>query len=249
MTQPNALLAPRAGTPRRRDELIEQHLGLARHFARRFAGKGESLDDLEQVACLGLVLAAERFDPDRGHRFASFAAPTIVGELKRHLRDKAWGTRVPRRLKELNAQVNAAVTELGHAHGRSPTIAEIADRVGITEEQVLEATEAGHAYRPLSLDQPSRGDDERGESFVARLGGPDPTVDLVAEVASVRPALEALPARDRELLRLRFSEELSQREIAQRLGVSQVHVSRLLQRCLTTVRSLAGVEEEPQATG
>jgi RNA polymerase sigma-B factor len=223
-----------------RAEIAESHIGLARYLARRFAGRGAETEDLEQVAYVGLLLAIDRFDPERGIEFVRFAAPTITGELKRHLRDKAWGTHVPRRVKELHLELYQVVAELTQKLGRSPRIDELAVRVGATEEDVIEAMEAGRSYRPASLDMPSSAD-EPGEPLSARLGGRDPLMAQVDDIVSVMPALAALPERDRELLRLRFFDNLTQSEIAERMGCSQVHVSRLLARALDNVRREAGV--------
>jgi RNA polymerase sigma-B factor len=229
------------GDPAIRAGIAESHIGLARYLARRFAGRGAETEDLEQVAYVGLLLAIERFDPERGIEFVRFAAPTITGELKRHLRDKAWGTHVPRRVKELHLELYQVVAELTQKLGRSPRVDELARRVGTSEEDVLEAMEAGRSYRPASLDVPAAGDDP-GEPLSARLGGADPAMSQIDELVSVSPALAALPERDRELLRLRFFDNLTQSEIAERLGCSQVHVSRLLARALERVRRDAGLE-------
>lgn len=222
-------------------ELVDNHIGLARYLARRFGGRGESIEDLEQVAYVGLLLAAKRFDPSRGFEFVRFAAPTISGELKRHLRDKAWGAHVPRRVKELHLDLYQAVTVLTQRLGRSPLIPELAEAVGATDEDVMEAMEAGRSYRPASLDVATSVDGS-GESLVARLGDLDAALDQVDQVASVSPALAKLPPREQELLRLRFFEGLTQSQIADRFGCSQVHVSRLLARALETVRREVGVD-------
>jgi RNA polymerase sigma-B factor len=224
--------------------VVEQHIGLARHFARRFSGGTEHDEDLQQVAYVGLLLAIERFDPDRGLEFVRFAAPTITGELKRHLRDKGWGAHVPRRVKELHLAVRRVVPDLTQQLGRSPRIAEIARLVGASDTDVLEAMEAGGSYRLGSLDAPrstSDGDAD-GDPLAARLGQADVALDLVDHVTSVMPSLAGLPDRDRELLRLRYYEDLTQSDIAQRLGCSQVHVSRLLTRAIAKVRENAGLD-------
>ena len=227
--------------PAVRAEIAEAHIGLARFLARRFGGRGAETEDLEQVAYVGLLLAIDRFDPERGIEFVRFAAPTITGELKRHLRDKAWGAHVPRRLKELHLELYQVVAELTQRLGRSPRIDELAQRVGASEEDVLEAMEAGRSYRPASLDMPASAD-EPGESMSSRLGGMDPAMSHVDDLVSVMPALAALPDRDRELLKLRFFDNLTQSEIAAKLGCSQVHVSRLLARALEHVRREAGLD-------
>ena len=231
----------RTNDPAIRAEIAEAHIGLARYLARRFGGRGAEIEDLEQVAYVGLLLAINRFDPERGIEFVRFAAPTITGELKRHLRDKAWGAQVPRRVKELHLELYQVVAELSQKLGRSPRVHELARRVGASEEDILEAMEAGRSYRPASLDVPTAADDG-GETLSARLGGADPGLSQVDDVVSVIPALAKLPARDRELLKLRFYDNLTQSEIAERLGCSQVHVSRLLARALERVRRDAGVD-------
>jgi RNA polymerase sigma-B factor len=225
-----------------RRRLVEEHIGLARYLARRFGGRGEPTEDLEQVAYVGLLLAAKRYDPSKGFEFVRFAAPTISGELKRHLRDKAWGAHVPRRIKELHLDVYQMVTALSQRLGRSPTVAELAVAVGATEEDVLEAMDAGRSYRPASLDVPA-GSDGTGDTLGTRIGTDDAALDQVDQVTSVLPALARLPERDQELLRLRFYDGLTQSEIAERLGCSQVHVSRMLARALERVRREAGIEE------
>ena len=223
-----------------RDQLIEAHLGLAEYLARRFANRGEPLDDLVQVASLGLVKAVERFDPERGLEFTTFATPTIVGELKRHFRDKGWAVRVPRRVQELHLRVTRVVEDLSLELGRSPTIAEIAHRSGTTEDEVLEAMDAGSAYRSASLDAGgSDPDDERGQGLLATLGENDPELARAERRAALGPLISSLPEREQVMLYLRFYEGLTQSEIAKRLGISQMHVSRLLSRSLQQLRELA----------
>jgi RNA polymerase sigma-B factor len=218
---------------RLRDRLVAAHLPLATHLARRFANRGEQVEDLEQVAALALVLAVERFDPDRGLAFSTFAAPTILGELKRHFRDRGWTLRVPRRIQELHLALAGVVERLTHDLGRPPTVAEIAAAAGAAEEEVLEALDAGRAYRADSLDAP---DD------AAEPGGEDPDLERAEVGASLAPLLERLPARERLVVHLRFFEHMTQSEIAARLGISQVHVSRLLARSLRRLRE-AGSED------
>ncbi|MGD9797055.1 MAG: SigB/SigF/SigG family RNA polymerase sigma factor [Acidimicrobiia bacterium] len=217
-----------------RDELIRAHLGLAEYLARRFTNRGEPLDDLVQVASLGLVKAVERFDPDRGLEFTTFATPTILGELKRHFRDKAWAVRVPRRVQELHLRVSRVVDELSLELGRSATVPEIAARAGTTEDEVIEAMEAGTAYRSTSLD--AGRDDDTGPGLQSRLGEVDTELEGAERRASLEPLLASLPPRERAMLYLRFYEGLTQSEIAQRLGISQMHVSRLLTRSLAQLR-------------
>jgi RNA polymerase sigma-B factor len=216
-----------------RRELIEVHLGLVEYLARRFAGRGEPLDDLIQVATIGLVKAVDRFDPGREVEFSTYATPTIVGELKRHFRDKGWAVRIPRRLQELNLRLGTIISTLSQQEGRSPTVAEIADAAGTTEDEILEAMDSAHAYNLVSLDAAAG---EEGLSLHEQLGDDDDTLDLLEYRASLAPLLEQLPARERRMLYLRFFKGLTQSEIADRLGISQMHVSRLLARTLAVLR-------------
>jgi RNA polymerase sigma-B factor len=232
-----------------RDQLVSAHLPLAEYLARRFANRGEPLDDLIQVASLALLKAVERFDPERGLEFSTFATPTIVGELKRHFRDKGWAVRVPRRVQELHLHLSTVVSTLAQEQGRSPTIQEIAREAGASEEEVLEAMEAGRAYRLSSIDAPRAGDnDEEGTGLAARLGQDDPQIGHVELRMELSPLLAGLPERERTILHLRFFEGLTQSEIAAQLDISQVHVSRLLARSLDQLRQRgeqAGVDQEP----
>ena len=224
--------------PRLRDSLIEAHLGLAEYLARRFANRGEPLDDLVQVASLGLVKAVERFDPARGLEFTTFATPTIVGELKRHFRDKGWAVRVPRRVQELHLRVTKVVDDLSLEMGRSPLIGEIAQRAGISEDEVIEAIEAGSAYRSTSLDA-GRSDDDEAPGLLGQLGALDPEMASAERRAALGPLIGSLPEREQVMLYLRFYEGMTQSEIAKHLGISQMHVSRLLARSLQQLRELA----------
>lgn len=223
--------------PRLRDELVEAHLGLARQVARRFANRGEVLDDLVQVATMALIKALDRYDPERGVKFSTYATSSMTGELKRHFRDHAWVIRVPRALQELHLETNEAVETLRQQFGRSPTIPEIAEYVGAPDEEVLLAIEAGRAYRVHSLDAPVVGDD-RGID----LGDEDPDFDGADGRHDLSPLLAQLPRRERRILHLRFTEGLTQSEIADRIGLSQMHVSRLLARSLAELRELAEVD-------
>jgi RNA polymerase sigma-B factor len=218
-----------------RDRLVAAHLPLATHLARRFANRGEPPEDLQQVAALALVKAVERFEPDRGLAFATYAAPTILGELKRHFRDQGWGVRVPRRIQELHLALGGVVERLTHELGRPPTLGEIATAAGAAEEEVLEALEAGRAYRP----DPLEADDPGWHAGAA--GGEDPDLDRVEVSATLAPLLARLPERERLVVRLRFFAHMTQSEIAARLGISQVHVSRLLARSLQRLRDAGGV--------
>jgi len=215
-----------------RDEIVARFLPLARQLARRYAGAGEPLEDLVQVASLGLVKAVDRFDPGRAVAFSSFAVPTILGELKRHFRDKGWSVRVPRDLQELALRLDRVAEELSREVGRAPTPAELAERLGVTEEEILEAREAAHAYRAVSLDRPRTDDDEGSPSVADAMGGEDPGFSRAEDAATVDQLLRALAPREREVLRLRFAEDLTQQEIGERIGVSQMHVSRLIRQAI-----------------
>ena len=229
----------RTGDRRVRDELVEEHAPLAHFLASRFANRGESRDDLVQVALVGLFKAVERFDPDRGLQFSTFATPTILGELKRHFRDRGWAVRVPRRVQELHLQLGRVVSELGQEKGHSPTPGEVAERAGVSEESVLEAMEAGSLYRLVSLDGSVTPDDEGGE-LAACLGEEDPEFERIEHRSEIVELLDVLPARERRIVELRFFESMTQSEIAEHVGVSQMHVSRLLTRSLERLRAEAG---------
>jgi RNA polymerase sigma-B factor len=222
---------------RARETLLVRNRPLALGLARRFQGRGESLEDLEQVATLALLKAIDRMDLGREVQFSTFATITITGELKRHLRDKGWAVRVPRPIQELAVRVNRLISELTQELGRSPTVREIANRAGATEEDTLEAMEAARAYSAESLDAPS-GVEERtpGE----RLAETDERLDRLEAWQTIAPAVRTLPERERTILYLRFFEDKTQSEIAQELGISQMHVSRLLSRSLDTIRERAG---------
>jgi RNA polymerase sigma-B factor len=224
-----------------RDELVTAHMGLAEYLARRFTNRGEPLDDLLQVASLGLLKAVDRFDPDRGLEFSTYATPTIVGELKRHFRDKGWAVRVPRRVQELHLRLGTVVSTLSQELGRSPTIPEIAHSAKVSEEEVVEAIEAGHAYRFTSLDAPS-GEDESALS--TQLGVEDQNLIDSEHRVALSPLISRFSPREQTILHLRFFEGMTQSEIASRLGISQMHVSRLLARSQAQLRE-ASAEEEP----
>lgn len=224
----------RTGDPTIRGELVEAHIGLARHLAGRFAQRGESYDDLVQVASMALIHAVDRFDPTMGVAFSTFATRTILGELKRHFRDKTWAVRAPRRIQELYIQLNGIVGHLSQELGRSPTIAELATEAGATEEAILEALEAGRSYRAASLDAPVAGDEE--ETLGDRLGADDGAFSDAEHRAQLGPLLQRLPEREQHIVTLRFVAGMTQSEIAARLGISQMHVSRLLTRSLAQLR-------------
>ncbi|WP_319434806.1 SigB/SigF/SigG family RNA polymerase sigma factor [Mycobacterium sp. RTGN5] len=224
-----------------RDEIFEHSLALADHIARRYSGRGEPLDDLVQAARTGLVRAVNRFDVDNGADFLSFAVPTMTGEVRRHFRDHTWAINVPRRIKDLQPQIVRAQAELSQRLGRAPVISEIADHLDIPRELVVDATVGGAHYSTLSTDMPAGvGDDYRiGDA----IGDVDPNLDKVLDIETIRPLIAALPERQRTVLTLRFFENMSQTQIAERIGCSQMHVSRLLATALEAIRSHAG---EPQ---
>jgi RNA polymerase sigma-B factor len=215
-----------------RAELVERMLPLARSLARRYVGKGEPLDDLEQVASLGLLKAIDRFDVSREVRFATFAVPTIAGELKRHFRDRGWMLRVPRDIQELSARVSRARETLTRDLGRSPTVDEVARTLGASVEQVLEALRAADSYRMMSLDEPLA----EGAGALESIGGDDEGYELAEHRVLLRSGLDGLSEREREIVRLRYYEGLTQREIARAVGVSQMHVSRLIRRSIDAMR-------------
>jgi RNA polymerase sigma-B factor len=227
-----------------RDELVERFLPLAARLAQRYHRGAEPLDDLVQVASVGLLKAIDRFDPERGTAFSSFAVPTIAGELKRYFRDKGWALRVPRDLQELAQRVGRTTDRLVHELGRTPTVAEIADTLEITPEQVLEAREAATAYRAESLDRPSA-DDEDATAVTETLGADEPGYVQAEHSATLEVMMWVLSDREREVLRLRFAEDLTQSEIGRRVGLSQRHVSRLLRQAVARLRDSAQAPETP----
>ena len=222
----------RTNDPKLRDRLVEDHLWLARHCARRFSGRGESPDDLTQVANLALVKAVDRFDPTFHVRFTTFAVPTIIGELRRHFRDRTWSMRVSRRLKDLHLELRAASEELTHILGHAPSVAELADELDVTVEEVLEAMEAGASYRSASLDASPSGA-EGSEVLVP--GDEDEGIVNAPERVAVQESLASLSQRDRRVIYLRFYLGMTQSEIAEEVGVSQVHVSRIVRAALETL--------------
>ncbi|GAA3741719.1 RNA polymerase sigma factor SigF [Streptomyces tremellae] len=232
------------GSPERadlRNRLVRMHLPLVEHLARRFRNRGEPLDDLTQVATIGLIKSVDRFDPDRGVEFSTYATPTVVGEIKRHFRDKGWAVRVPRRLQELRLSLTTATAELSQQHGRSPTVHELAHRLGISEEEVLEGLESANAYSTLSLDVPDT--DDESPAVADTLGAEDEALEGVEYRESLKPLLEDLPPREKRILLLRFFGNMTQSQIAQEVGISQMHVSRLLARTLAQLRERLLVEE------
>lgn len=232
------LFKRRGQDPAVRDELVEQFRALAEYLARRFQGRGEPVEDLTQVAMIGLLKAIDRFDLAREVKFSTYATATIVGELKRHFRDKGWSVRVPRRLQETGLKVSKAMSEVSQEVGRSPTVSEIASHTGLSEEEVLEGMETVHAYSASSLDAPI---DEEGRSSHEIMGSEDETIEMLEAWTTVAPAIQALPERERRILYLRFFRGLTQTQIADEIGISQMHVSRLL------ARTLRGLREEVRA--
>lgn len=221
-----------------REELVERNMAFARRLALRYRGASESFDDLLQVANLGLINAVDRFDPARGIPFTAFASPTILGELKRHFRDRVWTVRVPRGLHDRMAEVDKAITELTKQLQRSPSVGEIADRLGLEQTDVLEVLEANQNRRPLSLDRPAGGDGSEETSTPADwVGENDERFELVEGRIALDAALPTLAERERTVLRLRFVEDMTQSEIAERIGHSQMHVSRILRRTLDRIRA------------
>ncbi|MFC7547425.1 RNA polymerase sigma factor SigF [Plantactinospora sp. GCM10030261] len=216
-----------------RERAVEAWLSLANHLAKRYAGRGEHADDLTQTAMVGLVKAVDHFDPTRGVPFTAYAIPTIIGELKRHFRDHTWAVRVPRRLQELRLAISAANSTLTHTLGRSPRIADIAAYLGVTEEDVLEGMEGARAYRSTSLSTPLGPDStsELGDT----LGADEDDYELVDLRVSLIPAMAALPDRERKILIMRFYGNLTQAQIAEQVGLSQMHVSRLIAKSLASL--------------
>jgi len=238
----HALFAERtalaADDPRReaiRDELITMHLPLVQHLAWRYRDRGELHDDLVQVGTVGLIKSVDRFDPDMGAEFSTYATPTILGEIKRHFRDRAWAVRVPRRLQELQSQVASRTDELTRTLQRSPTVAELAASLDVTQEDILDALEARHAYATDSLE--AAGDADESPTLNQRIGMDEPGFEEIEDREALRPLLEQLPERERRIIGLRFFHNMSQTQIAEEVGISQMHVSRLLARSLGTLRA------------
>lgn len=232
------------GSPERaelRNRLVRMHLPLVEHLARRFRNRGEPLDDLTQVATIGLIKSVDRFDVDRGVEFSTYATPTVVGEIKRHFRDKGWAVRVPRRLQELRLALTTATGELSQRHGRAPTVHELAEHLKISEEEVLEGLESANAYSTLSLDVPDT--DDESPAVADTLGSEDEALEGVEYRESLKPLLEQLPPREKTILLLRFFGNMTQSQIAQEVGISQMHVSRLLARTLAQLRDKLLIEE------
>jgi RNA polymerase sigma-B factor len=232
-----------AGDVEARERLIEQYLPLVRSLARRYSYRGEQLEDLVQVGCIGLIKAIDRFDIDRGVELTTYATPNIIGEIKRHFRDKGWSVRVPRGLQELNVRLSHVIEELTVQLERSPTIAELAQAAGVEEEDVLEALESGQAYATLSLSSPSSGDDSSDLDPLESLGVLEHEYEVSEDRAVLAPGIKALDDRERKILHLRFFEGLTQSQIAQQVGISQMHVSRLIRRSLEKIRAEIAAEQ------
>jgi len=227
----------RTRDPGLRDQLILAHMNLVRYLARKFANRGEPLEDLVQVGTIGLINAIDRFEPERGIRFATYATPTIVGEIRRHFRDKGWAVKVPRRLQELSMAATRAVDELSQALDRAPTISEIATRLGVAEEETVEALELSDLYELPSLDRDLGSDDEgTGGALSDYIGREDPEIERFERRNRLSQALKSLPERERQIIEFRFFRNLSQTEVAKRMKISQMHVSRLQHRALARLR-------------
>jgi RNA polymerase sigma-B factor len=219
-----------------RDSLVHLHLALVEHCARRFRNRGEPLEDLVQVGTIGLIKSIDRFDSDRGVEFSTYATPTIIGEIKRYFRDKGWAIRVPRRLQELRMQIGSASAELTQSLGRSPTPRELAEAIGCTVEEIVEGIESSNAYSTLSLDASDDGEDGTATMLDA-IGIDDEGLEHVEIRESIKPLLDRLEPREKKILLLRFFKNMTQSQIAEEIGVSQMHVSRLLNRTLEQLRT------------
>lgn len=238
-----ALLAEMTGLPegdprreRLRSRIVAEHTAMARSIARRYAHRGEPLEDIEQAAFVGLIKAINRWDPELGENFVAYAAPMMTGEVKRHFRDRTWGVHMPRRLQELSLALTPAVQEFVRKHGRSPTTAQLAAELGLTIEETVEAIAAWDSYRPVSLDAPAAGDPD-AQSLGDSVGAADPEMELMVDEHALRPLIDELPERERKILLLRFFGNKTQSQIGEEIGISQMHVSRLLSRSLTRLRA------------
>lgn len=230
-----------------RDTLVREHMPVAEHIARRFSHRGESQEDLNQVATLGLINAVDRFDPERGVDFLSYAVPTIMGEVRRHFRDTGWAVRMPRRLQELHLSVSSAISSLSQELGRAPTPSELATHIGISKDDVYKGLEAGNAYRSASLDELLTDTDEipLGDA----IGERDSELAEVENREAIRPLLDELDERERKILLMRFFRSMTQTQIAEQIGISQMHVSRLLARTLSWLRNRLETEAPPDPEG
>jgi RNA polymerase sigma-B factor len=230
-----------------REQLIEQYMSLVRSLARRYSYRGEQLEDLVQIGAIGLIKAIDRFDLERGVELTTYATPNIIGEIKRHFRDKGWSVRVPRGLQELNVQLSRLVEQLTVQLSRSPTIPELAKAAGVEEEEVLEALESGRAYTSLSLSVGGGGGDDDDLDPLESLGTEEHQYEVSEDRAVLAPGFKALDERERKILQLRFFEGLTQSQIAQQVGISQMHVSRLIRRSLEKIRDTIAEDEESLA--
>jgi RNA polymerase sigma-B factor len=221
---------------RLRERLVAGYEGLVHFLARRFQNRGEPLEDIVQVGFLGLIKAIDRFDPSLGNEFTTFATPTILGEIKRYFRDKGWAIRFPRRLQELYQQVVRVNEEMKNQLGRQPSMAEVAERLGVEQDDVLEAMEMSSAFTPVSIDSTTGGDDDDGRQLSEAVGGEDPNLDRVEMRQVLDRAMQHLNERERRIMIMRFFDEMSQSEVAKRLGISQMHVSRLQRAALEHLR-------------
>jgi RNA polymerase sigma-B factor len=227
-----------------REKLIEQYMSLVRSLARRYSYRGEQLEDLVQIGAIGLIKAIDRFDLERGVELTTYATPNIIGEIKRHFRDKGWSVRVPRGLQELNVQLSRLIEQLTVQLGRSPTIAELSKASGSTEEEVLEALESGRAYSSLSLSTGGGGDGEDDLDPLESIGTEEHQYEVSEDRAVLAPGFRVLDERERKILQLRFFDGLTQSQIAQQVGISQMHVSRLIRRSLEKIRDEIAADEE-----
>jgi RNA polymerase sigma-B factor len=227
-----------------REQLIEQYMSLVRSLARRYSYRGEQLEDLVQIGAIGLIKAIDRFDIDRGVELTTYATPNIIGEIKRHFRDKGWSVRVPRGLQELNVQLSRLIEQLTVQLSRSPTIPELAKAAGVEEEEVLEALESGRAYTSLSLSVGGGGGDDDDLDPLESLGTEEHQYEVSEDRAVLAPGFKALDERERKILQLRFFDGLTQSQIAQQVGISQMHVSRLIRRSLEKIRETIAADEE-----
>ena len=229
-----------------RDELIERYMSLVRSLARRYSYRGEQLEDLVQIGAIGLIKAIDRFDLDRGVELTTYATPNIIGEIKRHFRDKGWSVRVPRGLQELNVQLSRLIEQLTVQLERSPTVPELAKAADVDEETVLEALESSRAYTSLSLSSGASTDEDEELDPLESIGTEEPQYEISEDWAVLEPGLKALDERERAILHLRFFEGLTQSQIAQQIGISQMHVLRLIRRSLEKIRQeIAAEEDEP----
>jgi RNA polymerase sigma-B factor len=230
-----------------REQLIEQYMSLVRSLARRYSYRGEQLEDLVQIGAIGLIKAIDRFDLERGVELTTYATPNIIGEIKRHFRDKGWSVRVPRGLQELNVQLSRLMEQLTVQLGRSPTIPELAKASGSTEEEVLEALESGRAYSSLSLSSGGGGDGDEDLDPLESIGSEEHQYEVSEDRAVLAPGFKALDERERKILQLRFFDGLTQSQIAQQVGISQMHVSRLIRRSLEKIREEIAADEGSSA--